>query len=96
MYHDLHGASSHTSAAANAQLLVDHVHTGLGILGNGAMLAGTHALTALDTNIGLCFAVLAGNDLDAGIDGIGLLIEGLRASLSALQTSHAFRVLLNS
>ena len=96
MYHDLHRAGSHTSTATNTQLLVDHVHAGLGILGDGAMLAGAHALAALDADIGLCFAVLAGNDLDAGIDGIGFLIERFGASLSALQASHAFGILLNS
>ena len=96
MYHDLHRTCSHTRTATNTKLLIDHVNAGLGILGDGAMLAGTHALAALDANIGFCFAVLTGYDLDAGINGIGFLIERFSASLRALQTSHAFGILLNS
>ena len=95
MYHDFHGTSSHTSAAANAQLLVDHVNTGLGILGDSAVLTGLHALAALDANHGLCSAILTGNDLNAGIIRIKLLVERLGAGLNALQASHAFGILLN-
>ena len=96
MYHDLHGTHSHTSAAANAQLLIDHVNAGLGILCDGAMLTSLHALAALDAHIGLCATVLSGNDLDAGIIGIEFLIECFGASLDTLQASHALGVLLNS
>ena len=96
MYHDLHRTCSHTSAATNTKLLIDHVNASLGILGDGAMLAGTHALAALDADIRLCLAVLAGNDLNAGIDGIGFLIKCFGTSLSALQACHAFGILLNS
>jgi hypothetical protein len=95
MYHDLHGAGLHTSAAANAQLLIDHVNTGLGVLGDRAVFTGLHALTALDTNHGLSTAVLAGNDLNAGIIGVELLIKCLGASLNALQAGHALGILLN-
>ena len=96
MYHNLHGADSHTSAAANTQLLIDHVDAGLGVLGDSAVLTSLHALTALDANHGLGLALLACNDLDAGIVGIKFLIKCLGASLNALQASHAFRVFLNS
>ena len=35
MYHNLHGAGFHALAALDAQLLVDHVNAGLGVLGDG-------------------------------------------------------------
>ena len=95
MYHDLHGADLDALAALDAQLLVDHVNAGLGILGDGAVLAGLHALAALDADHGLGFAVLAGDHLDAGVKRIGFLIECSGASLSALQASHAFGIFLN-
>jgi len=96
MYHDLHGAHSNTSAAANAQLLVDHINAGLGILGDSAMLTGLHALATLDAHIGLRAAILAGNDLDAGIIRMELLIKRFGTSLDTLQASHALGILLNS
>ena len=61
-----------------------------------AMLAGTHALAALDANIGLCATLLAGNDLDAGIVGMELLVKCLGAGLNTLQASHAFHILLDN
>ena len=96
MYHDLHGADLNTLATLDAQLLVDHVNAGLCVLSDGAMLTSLHALAALDANHGLGIAVLTGNDLDAGVDGIRLLIESLGTSLSALQASHTFGIFLNS
>ena len=96
MYHDLHRAGSHTSTATNTQLLVDHVHAGLGILGDGAMLAGAHALAALDADIGLGLTVLAGDDLDAAEGHIIGLIKCLGTSLNALQAGHASLIFLNS
>ena len=96
MYHNLHGADLDTLAALHTQLLVDHVNTGLGVLGDSTVLTSLHALAALDADHRLRLAVLAGNDLDAGVDGIGLLVESLRASLHALQTSHTFGIFLNS
>ena len=95
MYHNLHGAGLHTSTAADAQLLVDHVNAGLGVLGNSTMLTGLHALAALNANHGLSSAVLTGNDLDAGIIGVELLIKCLGAGLNALQASHTLGILLN-
>ena len=59
--HNVHGTSLNTGAAADTQLLVDHVHTGLGVLGNGTMLAGAHALTTLNTHIGLGGIALSNN-----------------------------------
>ena len=89
------GASLGALAAAGAELLVDHVHAGLGVLGDGALLAGTHALAALHTGIHLDGAVLF-NDLDAGLIGIEFLVESVGASTDALQTSHTSFALLNS
>jgi len=63
--HNLHGADFHTLATGGAQLLIDHVHTGLGVLGDSASLAGLHALTALNADIRLCTAAL-GNNTDTG------------------------------
>ena len=93
--HDLEGAGFLALAATNAELLVDHVHAGLGILGNSLMLADLHALAALNADIGLG-SVALGNDLDAGQVGIKLLVESLGASLDTLQASHTFRIFLNN
>ena len=93
--HNLHGAGLDTLAAADALLLVDHVNTGLGVLGNGLVLAGTHALAALDANIGLGNAGLIHN-LDAAEGDIIYLIKSLGTSLDALQAGHALLALLNS
>ena len=93
--HDLHGADLHALAAADALLLVDHVHAGLGVLGDGLVLAGAHALAALDANVGLGSIALS-NDLDAGQVGIKFLIESLGAGLDALQAGHTFSGFINS
>jgi hypothetical protein len=93
--HDLHGAGLDTLAAADTLLLVDHVNAGLGILSDGLMLTGTHALTALNADIGLCSTVLI-NNLDAGQSHIVYLIESLRTGLDALQASHALCAFYNS
>ena len=92
--HDLHGAGLNTGAAGYAQLLVDHVNAGLGILGDGAMLTGLHALAALDAGHGLGTGALS-HDLDAAVIRMELLVEGLGASLHALKTCHALRTLFN-
>ena len=93
--HDLHGANLYTLTAADAVLLADHVDAGLGVLGNGIMLADLHALTALDANIGLCTAVFAGNDLDAAQIRIKLLIKRLGTGTDTFQASHALRIFVN-
>ena len=92
--HDLHGAGLHTLAAGGAKLLVNHVHAGLGILGNSTGLASLQALTALDAGHGLCAGTL-GNDLNAGQIFIELLKERCRASTDALQASHTFHILFD-
>ena len=86
--HDLHGAGFHALAAADAQLLVDHEYTGLGILSDCTMLAGTHALAALDAHHGLCTSTL-GHDLDATEILVKLLVESGGTGPDALQTCHA-------
>ena len=93
--HDLEGADLDALAAAGAQLLVDHVHAGLGILGDGTGLADLHALAALDADHGLRAAVLALDDLDAGLGDIIDLVECLGAGLYTLQTGHALGALLD-
>ena len=93
--HNLHGANGNALAAANTLLLVDHVNAGLGVLGNGFMLAGLHALAALDADIGLCRTVL-GNDLNAAQIGIEFLVESIGTGTDALQTCHALGIFLNS
>ena len=90
--HDLHGAGFHTLAAGNAQLLVDHVHAGLRILGDGTVLTGLHALTALDTGHRLSAGAL-GNHLDAAQIGMKLLVERIGTGTDALQASHALDTL---
>ena len=93
--HDLHGADFHALAAGNALLLVDHVNTGLGILGDGLVFTDLHALAALDADIGLGSAVLV-HDLDAAEGDIIYLIKSFGAGLDALQAGHAFCALFNS
>jgi hypothetical protein len=93
--HNLHGAGLDTLAAGNAQLLVDHVDAGLGILSDGASLANLGALAALDTGHGLGIASLVGANLDGAEGHIEFLIECLGTSLNALQASHAFFIFLN-
>ena len=93
--HDLGGADFLALAAANAQLLVDHVHAGLGILGDSAVLTDLHALTALDAGHGLGTGTLS-HDLDAAQVGMKLLVECLGASLNALKAGHTFGIFLNS
>ena len=92
--HNLHGANLHTLTARNALLLVDHVNTGLGILGNCLMFANLHALTALNADIGLCSIALCYNT-DAGQVLIELLVKCFGAGLNTLQTGHAGFIFLN-
>ena len=93
--HNLHGACLDTLAAADTQLLIDHVNTGLGVLSDSTMLTGSHALTALDAGIGLCAGTLC-NDLDAGQIGVKFLVESGGASLDTLQASHTFSTLIDN
>jgi len=92
--HDLHGADLDTLAAADALLLVDHVDTGLGVLGDGLMLTDLHALTALDADHGLGAGALCG-DLDAGQILVKVLIESNGAGPDTLEASHTLGILLN-
>ena len=94
-HHDLHGAGFHALPAADALLLVDHVNAGLGILSDGLMLAGAHALATLDAGHRLGTAAL-GNNLDAGQILIEFLIERLGAGLNALQAGHTLGIFLNN
>ena len=94
LHHHLHGADLHALSAGSAQLLIDHIHTGLGILGDGTGLTNLGALTALDAGHGLCTGTL-GYDLDARQVFIEFLKECGRASTDALQASHAFHIFLN-
>ncbi len=93
--HNVHGAGLNTGAAADTQLLVDHVHTGLGVLGNGTMLAGAHALTTLNTHIGLG-GVALGHDANAAQILVKVLVKSLGTSLNTLQASHTFGIFLNN
>ena len=93
--HDLHGAGFYALAALDAQLLIDHVHTGLGILRDGTGFTDLGALAALDADIGLSAGAL-GKNLDAGIVLMEFLVKSFGASADALQTSHTFYIFLNS
>ena len=90
--HDLGGTDFHTLAAGNTLLLVDHVHAGLGVLGDCLVFTNLGALATLDADHGLSAGTL-GNDLDAGQIGVELLIECFGASLDAFQTSHTLGTL---
>ena len=93
--HDLGGADFLALAAAGAELLIDHVHAGLGVLGDGTVLADLHALAALNADHRLCAGAL-GDNLDAGQIGIKLLVERLGASLDTLQAGHALSIFIDS
>ena len=88
------GAGGGALAAVGAELLVDHVDAGLGVLGDGTGLTSLGAQTALGADQGLC-GTLALHDLDAGLGHIVDLVESLGASLDALQAGHALGTLLN-
>ena len=92
--HNLHGADLCTLTAGGTQLLVNHVNTGLGILGDSTELADLGALAALDAGHRLGTVAL-GNDLNAGKIRIKLLVEGHGTCPDALKTCHAFTVLFN-
>ena len=81
--HDLHGAGFHALAAGGAQLLIDHVHAGLGVLGDGTGLADLSALAALDAGHGLSACAL-GNDLDAAQIRVEFFVESVGAGTDAL------------
>ena len=93
--HDLGGADLNTLTAGNTLLLIDHVHTGLGILSNCLMLTNLSALATLDTDHGLGTGTLR-NNLDAGKIRMELFIECLGASLDTLQASHTLSTLFNN
>ncbi len=92
--HDPEGAGSLALATADAELLVDHVNTGLGILGDGTLLAGSYALAALDAGHGTYLACTL-YDLNAGLVLMEFLVESLGTGTDALQTSHALGTLFN-
>jgi len=93
--HNLHGADLYTLTAGGAELLVDHVNTGLGILGDCASFANLGTLTALDADHRLG-SVALGYDSDAGQIFIEFLVECVGASANALQASHTFGTFFNS
>ena len=94
--HDhVHGAGFGALAAADALLLVDHVHAGLGVLGDGFVLTGTHTLAALNAGIGLGAGTL-GHDADTTLLLVKFLIERLGTGGDALQTCHALHIFLSS
>ena len=91
---DLHGTGLCAFAAADAVLFIDHVNTGLGILGDGVMLTGLHALAALNADVGLCAGALR-HDLDAAQILMKFLIKCLRTCPDTLQTGHTLKVFFN-
>jgi len=94
-HHNLHGANLNTLAAGGAELLVDHVDTGLGVLSNSTSLTDLSTLAALNADHRLCLALLLHN-LDAGQILMELLIESGGTCVNTLQTCHALSALFNS
>ena len=92
--HNLHGANLNALATRGTQLLIDHVHTGLGILGDGAGFANLFALTALDTGHGFRTGTL-GNDLNARQVFIEFFEECSGTGTNALQAGHTFHILFD-
>ena len=93
--HDLHGANFNTLAAGSAELLIDHVDAGLGVLGDSTGLTDLSTLAALDADHRLCLTLLV-HDLNAGQILMELLIESGRTCVNTLQTCHALSALFNS
>ena len=81
--HNLHGANLYALAAGGTQLLIDHVHTGLGVLSDCTGLTDLHALATLNADIGLSTVAL-GNDTDAGQILVKFFIKCFGASTNAL------------
>ena len=84
---DLEGADFSTLAAANAELLINNVNA-LSVLLDRACFTNLSALTALDADHGLGFAVLFDN-LDSGLIGIKYLIVSFGTCTDASEASHA-------
>ena len=91
--HNLHRACLDAVSAADAQLFVDHIDAGLGILADRAMGAGAHAFAALYAGLDLGFALVV-HDLYAALGRIKLLVEGLGAGPDAAQARHALNVFI--
>ena len=91
--HNLHGANLYALTAGGTQLLIDHVHTGLGVLCNCTGLANLSAFAALDAGHRLGTAALCHhlNGTQVRIKG---LIECSRASADTFQTSHTLGCLI--
>ena len=78
-------------AATDAELLIDHVHTRLGVLRNCAMLAGLCALAALDAGHRAHLAVTLHN-LDAGLIRVKFLIKRVGAGADTFEARHTLRI----
>ena len=94
-YHDLHGTSFNALTAGGAELLIDHVYAGLGILGNRTGLTNLSALTALNADHRLGFALLI-NNFDTSQILMKLLIESGGTCVNTLQACHALATLFNT
>lgn len=86
--HDLEGTCSYALAAADAELLIDHVNA-LGVLGDSVLLASLSALAALRASLNHDAAVLLVADADAGLILVKLLVESGGAGDHALETGIA-------
>ena len=93
--HNLHGADLCALTAGGAELLVDHVDTGLGILGNCTSFTDLCALAALNAGHGLCTVALR-NNTNAGQVLVKFFVKSVGASTDTLQASHALYILFNS
>ena len=90
--HHLHGTDLDALAAGGAELLVDHVYAGLGVLGDGVVGTGAGTLAALDAGFDLDIALVV-HDTDAALGFIKHLVKRLGAGPDAGQTRHAFDAL---
>ena len=93
--HDLHGANLNALAAGSAELLVDHVDTGLSVLSDSTSFTDLSALATLNADHRLSLALLL-HDLDAGQILMELLIESGGTCVNTLQTCHALSAFFNS
>jgi hypothetical protein len=91
----MEGTSLCALTAGGAQLLINHINTGLGILSDRTVLTSLHAFATLDTCHRLC-AALPLNYANTRQIGIKGLMESIGTCANALKARHTLNILFNS
>ena len=92
--HHLHGTDFDALAAGGAELFVNHVNAGFGVLGDGVVGTGAGALAALYAGLDLRLAVVV-HDADAALVLVKHLVEGFGTRSHTGQTRHTGYALLD-